>query len=421
MAATLTTYASAVKTVYLKKIREQLQLKVPLYDIIPKTSEGVAGNDITMQLRTGFNEGIGAVSEGGALPTAGNSTYDEATVPTQELYGRLQITYKLMKAARNNTGAFERALTAEMKGLSLNFAHNVNRMLHGDGSGLLALVDMGTPSTALEVDAAYGVANDISGTRLFRKGMRLEIYSAKTGGSLRAGTAVISAVTTTPGTPLYRITIDALPTSTGNSEFIFRANSRGNEFTGLLGAIDADAATTTYKQTYMNINRNTAGNEFWDANFMDNGSSGARALTEELMQEAVDLIDINGDGTCTHIVCDHFQMRKYESLVKGDRRFITKTALKIAGGRSEKQVPTFDNIPILVDKYAVPGFMQFMDVDTFKLYLMNTDGPEWLDDDGAILKNVSGYASYEAILGLLGDLGCERPTCNTSLRDLDVS
>ena len=420
MAATLTTYANAVKTTYLKKIREQLQVKVPLYDIIPKTSDGVAGDDIIMQLRTGFNEGIGAVSEGGALPTAGNSTYSEATVPTQELYGRLQITYKLMKASRNNAGAFERALTAEMKGLSTNFSHNVNRMLHGDGSGTLALVDMATPSTSLEVDAAYAVANDISGTRLMRKGMRLAIHSAKTGGTQRTGTAVITAVTTTPATPLYRITIDALPTGTANSDHIFRANSRGNEFVGLLGAIDADAASTTYKQTYMNINRNTAGNEFWDANFIDNSGT-ARALTEELMQEAVDLIDINGDGTCTHIVCDHFQMRKYESLVKGDRRFITKTALKIAGGRSEKQVPTFDNIPILVDKYAVPGFMQFMDVDTFKLYLMNTDGPEWLDDDGAVLKNVSGFASYEAILGLLGDLGCERPTCNTSLRDLAVS
>lgn len=395
-------------------------MKVPLYDLIPTTGEGVAGDDIRMQVRKGYNEGLGAPSEGGALPTAGNSTYAEVVVPTKEFYGRMQITYKLMKASRNNAGAFERALTAEMKGLSLNFAHNVNRMLHGDGSGALALVDMATPSTSLEVDAPYTVANDIDGTMLFRTGMEIAIWSAKTGGSQRTGTPKITAVTKNAATPLYRITIAALPTSTANNDHIFRNNSRGNEMVGLLGAIDANAATSTYKGTYMSLNRATAGNEFWDANFMDSGGT-RRALTEELMQEACDMADINGDGTISHIVCDHFQMRKYESLVKGDRRFITTTALKIAGGRKEKPVPTFDDIPMLIDKHAVPGFMQFMDISSFKLYLMNPAGPDWLDEDGAVLKNVSGYASFEAILGLLGDLGCERPNSNTTLRDLDVA
>ena len=420
MAATLTTYANALKTSYLPKIREQLQMKVPLWDMIDKTGEGVAGDNITMQLRKGYNEGIGAVSEGGALPTAGNSTYAEAIVPTKELYGRLQITYKLMKASRNNAGAFERSLTSEMKGLSTNFAHNVNRMLNGDGSGVLARVDMTTPSTALEVDASYGRANDISGTQLFRTGMTVAIHSAKTGGSQRTGTPKITAVTKNAGTPLYRITLASLPTSTADSDWIFRENSRGNEFVGLLGAIDADSATETYAQTYMSINRNTAGNEFFEANVVENAGTD-RALTEELMQEAVDLADINGDGEISHICCDHFQMRKYESLVKGDRRFVTTTALKIAGGRKEKVVPTFDEKPILVDKHAVPGIMQFLDMSSLKLYLMNPSGPDWLDEDGSVLKNVTGYAAYEAILGLLGDMGCERPNSNSSLRDLDVS
>lgn len=419
MAANTTTYSNALKVVYLPKFREQLQMETPLYDLFPKTSEGVVGKQITMQLHTGYNEGVAAISEGGALPSAGNSTYDEAIVPTREIYGRLQISNKLMKASRNQRGAMEKALTREMEGLTKNFTHDLNRQLHGDGSGVLSLVDDSSPDTTLEVDASYGVANAASGTQLYRKGMRLEIFSAKTGGTQRTGTATITGVTTDSSTPSYYITIDALPSGTSDGDYIFRESSRGIEWCGIMGAVDSNNASTTYKTTYLNINRSTAGNEFWNANVLDNGGSD-RALTEELMQETIDEAEINGEGKITHIVMDRFQRRKYISLVSGDRRFVPEGTLKIMGGAKVKKTIAFNDIPIIVDKYAVPGWMYFLDRNTFKIYQMQS-GPDWMDEDGAVLSRVAGYAAYEATLGLLGDLGCERPNCNAVLRDLNKS
>lgn len=421
MAGTTTTNVSnALKTVYLPKAREQLQMLVPLYDVIPKTSDGVEGNSITLQLRTGFNEGIAAISEGGALPTAGYTGWAQATIPTREIVGRGMISTKAVHAARSKKGAVEKILTSEMDGLVKNFAHNLNRQMHGDGYGVLARVDQATPSTSLQTDAAYGVANDSTGDQLIRKNMRLDLYSATSAGTQRTGVAVVSGVSKTAA-GVTTVTIDALPTGTADNDYIFRAGSRGIEMVGLLGAIDADAATSTYRQTYLSINRNTAGNSYFDANFLDNAGEGARALSEVLMQNSCDLADIKGSGNITHIVCDHLQLRKFQALVQADRRFVTQGSMKIAGGRKEKPVPTFNDIPMIIDKHAVGGFMQFMDRSSFKLYLMNEDGPDWMDLDGEILSRVPGYAAYEFTLYLLGDLACDRPNSNTTLRDLQLS
>ena len=408
MGQTLSNFASVLKTFYLKPIQDQLNGGTPLLnEIEKKKAKIVSGKNITIPIKIGRNQGVGARGDRGALPTAGNQQYSETIVPMRYNYGRLEVTGPTIAAARNDKGAFIRAIESEVKGMVKDLRWDLNRQLHGDASGCLAMVNQGTPSTSLVVDNPYG-ATDTKGTRLFRggAGMRLEIFSAKSGGSQRTNTAVVSAVTPSG----HIVTISPLPTGTADDDYIFREGSRGIEVMGLLGIVDSYTATTTYVQTLQSIDRSS--NPVWDANVLDNGGT-ARALTGDLIQEAFDEVDITAGEEPNLILTTHETRRKYADLLMADRRFVNYGATLDAG----QGKLAYDNKPIAVDPCCTAGSMKGISTDHFAIHRMSDF--DWMDKDGAILSRVSGYDAYEAVLFLYAELGCDQPNANFDIRDIE--
>jgi len=67
-------------------------------------------------------------------------------------------------------------------------------------------------------------------------------------------------------------------------------------------------------------------------------------------------------------------------------------------------------LPIIPDKNAPTGKIFVVDESKLKFYRMSDNSGEdnglfWLEEDGNMLKYVSGYDAYEAILCLYSNMG----------------
>ena len=167
---TLTTAENALKTVYLDVVANQLNIKAnPLLARIKRSSKDVWGKEIRKLAPFGINGGIGAGSETGQLPQASGNGYVQFVADLKNLYGKIEISDKAVRASANNIGAFVNLLSDEMEGLVKASSFNLGRMLYGDGTGLLATVS-GVSSNKITCDKVNNLI----------EGMVVDVYNEST-------------------------------------------------------------------------------------------------------------------------------------------------------------------------------------------------------------------------------------------------
>lgn len=104
--------SEALKVNYLPALRYQLNTANPILSVVERNSEAVVGSEIRMALRYGRNGGVGNRAEDGILPTPNSRKTKQASFGTKNLFARIQISDKTMKASRNRDGAFVSLLEA---------------------------------------------------------------------------------------------------------------------------------------------------------------------------------------------------------------------------------------------------------------------------------------------------------------------
>ena len=380
MGVTLSAISDILKNQYLGPIREQLNNDIVLLSRLEKDDESVVGKNFTIPLHIGRNEGIGATTDGGILPTAGNQSYKETIVPMRYLYGRIQLTGPSMKASRSNEGAFVRALESEMKGLARDLKSDLNRQLFGDGSGLLA-----TCASASTVNIT------VDSTAKLRVGMKVDILVSATG-AVTAGVAGATITSITSATVFVVNTAPATPASIGSTYAVYRAGARNLEIMGLGGIVaDTDPAGGALQGLAV------ASYPVWKASVLTDSSN--RAISESLMQTAIDTVSQAGDGEVSAIYTTFGVRRAYQALLTTDRQYVNTMDLK--GGA---KAIAYDNMPIIADKNCPANKMYFIDENALKFYRLSDF--DWMQEDGAVLSRVSGSDAYEATMFLYSELGC---------------
>ena len=99
---TLTTANNALKEVYLGVLSNQLNTTInPLLARINQTSSDVWGKEIRKIAPYGINGGIGAGTETGDLPTSAENNYEQFVLSLKNLYGKLEISDKEIRASEN--------------------------------------------------------------------------------------------------------------------------------------------------------------------------------------------------------------------------------------------------------------------------------------------------------------------------------
>lgn len=366
---------NALKTLYLGVVTEQLNTGVnPLLAAIKKTETDVWGKEIRRVASYGVNGGVGAGSEEGELPSANGNNYEQFVLSLKNLYGRIEISDKAVRASENNAGAFVNLLNAEMEGLVKASSFNFGRMLFGDGTGTLC---------TLSVEGSVITADSVKN---LMEGMCVDVRDAN--GIVSGCNAVrITSVDRTTGEVTFDRNITAFVT-TGNTLTV--QGSYGKEITGL-GAIfkstgslyGLDRATHKWMIPYMKEN--------------------VGAITEGEILKAVDYLEETADSKVNLIVCSSGVKRALiQAIVNSGETPVYQT---VAGGFKAVMV---SGIPVVSDRFCPAGTMYLMNTEDFVLHQL-CDWQFLEGEDGKILKQVAGKPVYTATLVKYADLLCLKP------------
>ena len=376
---TFETADNALKSFYLDAVTDALDMKAnPFLAQVQRTTSDVVGKSVKKLVRAGVNGGIGAGSEAGELPTASPNEYLVFETDLKNLYGRIEISDKAIRASANNEGAFVNLLNDEMQSLVKSASFNFGRMLFGNGTGLLARVSSVGEGNVITLNAVNNLV----------EGMVVDFYTSAGGEISSAKGRRILSVNRADKT----ITVDGSnlnATILPASSCMYIQSSKGYEITGLqalfsdeeIYGVDRDCSIM---QPYV------------DSDVGD--------ITESKIQEAIDHIEENSGGKVNFIMCSWGVRRALAEHFKEYKIMLPSTQLE--GGFSAL---SFNGIPVVADRFCPAGTMYLLNTDDFKLHQL-CDW-QWLEgEDGKVLKQVPGKPVYTATLVKYVDMICERPS-----------
>jgi hypothetical protein len=378
VAANLTTLDNILKELYLPPVVEQLNNEI-LYLKRLETREAtdMQGRQANIAVHNARSGGVGARGDAEALPTAGNQGYAVATYDLKYLYGRIQVTGPAMAKTKSDAGAFLRALSSEMDGIRTDLRKDLARQVWGTGDG--KIVACGVTSAAAEV--VIGSREPIDKGQLY-VGAVVDIGTTADSNSLVSAEAITAV---DPSVPSITVTT-AITTTSAN--VVSRAGSYGKEINGLQNIVPTAAGSLG--------GIDGSSNAYWD-NLRAN-ASGAIALADLL--DAFGAVRMFG-GQPSVILTTFGVQNAIFSLHQGQVRY--NEPKNIQGGYS---VLDFFGLPVVADPEAKWGELRVLDERFLKVF-SNRDW-HFLDEDGHVLKWVTGYDAWEAVLARYMQLGATR-------------
>jgi hypothetical protein len=428
MAFNLTTADKILKIDYEGPVREQLNTQKVLVSKLKKNYKDFVGRQAYIPVHKGRNVGIGARAESGTLPTAGSQQYDSLIYTVKYLYGRIGLTGPAIAASKNSAGAFVRAVQSEMEGLVKDLAQDENRQLWHDGSGILTRCTSGADDTGLHVES----------TKFLKAGQTFQCVNGADGGANAHSSQDSDTITSidgpqdaTKGTAFSTDANDVIIADGSRAYSTTTVWKAARELWGLQAIVAAvnpggtgqanglDGAT--YADSYIGQVTRT-GNPWHQANVLGNSDT-LRALTLDLMQQAFDLSDIEGDTFPGLILTNHAIKRRYASLLQADKRYPAGGEITLDGGYKALE---FNGVPLVADKDASLTFtpqqlnrIYFLAMSSLEYHILEDWG--WMEKDGAVLSRVSNKDEYEATMYSYRQLGVNRSNANTVLTDLAES
>ena len=372
----MVTTASAdgvLRSYYLDAVAEQLNKTAnPFLAAVEQTTSDVWGKDVRKPAVYGVHGGVGAGTEDGALPAAGEGGYAQLTATLKNLYGRIEISDKAVRASRSDEGAFVDLLNTEMERLVRSSSFNFGRMLFGDGTGLLGTVS-----------AVSGTTYTLDSARNFAVGMIVDVIGS-TGTDVAKGRTVTGVDYANK-----KVTLSGTSITEAATCGVYVQNSRNLEITGL-GAIFSSSET---------LYGLTRADNPW-LNPVKVASVGT--LTENAVQKAIDLVEETAGSKINFIVCSWGVRRALYDVLSAYRHIDT---VELAGGA---KAITFNGIPVVADRFCPSGTMYLLNTDDFRLHQL-CDW-QWLEgENGRILAQVPGKPVYTATLVKYAELLCSRP------------
>ena len=375
---TIAQASNALKQYYLGVITNQLNTRVnPLLAKINQSAEHVYGREVVKVFGYGINGGIGASDEAGDLPKAAEGKYAKISVTLKNLYGRIELSDKVIRASRSSSGAFVSMLNSEMEGLLEAASLNLSRMIYGDGSGMLAtVVSADDSSKTITVDSVKKIV----------EGMTIQVITSRSSSTPTAtGLRVkninrINRTVVVEGGSLASVAAD---------QVVAVASGLNQELTGL------EKVLSTSSMIY-SASRNA--NPFLMADIDDTTSD----VTETAIQGAIDRIEEATGDNINFIACSYGVKRALQNHLASYRRNID--TMNLEGGF---KAISYNGIPVVADRFCAEKTMYLLNTDYFTLCQL-CDW-EWLvGENGTVLKQIPGTATYSATLVKYAELLCEK-------------
>jgi len=372
MAVTISSAENVLKSVYLNVLANQLNTNVnPLLARIKQTDAGVWGKEIIKLAPCGLNGGVGAGSETGALPTAAGNNYVQFKTTLKNLFGKIEISDKAIRASQNIAGSFVNLLNDEMEGLINASKFNLGRMLYGDGSGFLSTFMPQTP------DGLYYVTD----VRNLMEGMLVDVYTS-------AGRDVAATRITYVDRVNSLIRFSVNPTAESGSLYV--QGSKDKELTGLKSIFNVSSPLYGVDRQL-----NPALSPYV--------KSDAGAISETMIQQAIDSVETNANSKIDFIGVSADVKYAFQEYMAQYKRNIEM--MDIEGGYKSM---SFNGIPLVYDRFIENGTMYLLDTSAIKLHQL-CDWRFLETENGNILRQAQDKPVYTATLVKYCDLICAKP------------
>lgn len=370
----------------------------------------ISGRFCLWPVQVSRNTGHGSGKPGGVLSDPTSEGYRTYTSETRTKDARIKVEGEVLRRARTDGGAFITAVTREMDSMMDNIAVSMNREIHNDGSGRLGQVQatisgsttavvvkwntdlegsaslmsgatalLGKPTMYLEVGDRISFMTSAGVLRALTVGAQNSFYvlavtptTITVEVTLGSGTAVLASAFATAPTAGDWIVRSKSEVVTDYTSTAFMAEMMGfggilsdadvNDGLGLAGSQQSGSYNVTGTATaFQGVA--SSGNTFNQGIVLDNGGSGLRALTEALMQQSLSDSEEINNANVDMIVMPYGTYNSYVKLTVPDKRYTNTTELK--GGHRSLD---FNGIPIVKDRFCVPGRAMFIATDNVRRF-----------------------------------------------------
>jgi hypothetical protein len=324
--------------------------------------------------------------------------------------GAFDISKLAIDATKSDKGAVESALTFQTTSLASDFGRALNRMLFGDGIGVVSKVrasggSVGSGTAALEYPDAntddgrtkdwYGTVNgDLSPLKYIGG-------SSQVLGIGSPGTNV-GTVASTTGTSVVFVNAPAI--AANDSVYIVDGSSGGAGSAEFTGGIRAALSSTTGTSTYLGLARDTQG---WTPSF----GSVSEALSLSRMEDAYLLAkEYSQAGDQYAIFVNRSLFKKYGDILTAMRRSVEQTDL-LGGWTGLEFAAGAGKVGVFLD-YDVPdGEVIILNLDTWTI--AQVSDLDWLEDPNAsALHRLQNTITYQAVMVWFANVICLCPAAN---------
>lgn len=386
-----------LKIYYQGPMVDQFNEEMPIWRGAEKVKNGWDGQQVNRPLRVQRNQGIGATSDGGALPSIGRQGTVQATITAKYNYLRFGVTGPMIKASASNAGSFVRDTAYELEMGYKDLKSDVNRQLSWDGSGTLARVN--TAAVASTSIVIKGREDSEPALQFVQQGLVFDVVS---GGAVIQSGITVNSVSGTPTASTATLTLSA-PVSVGANDTLVRSGSYGYEIQGLLYTLDGGTSTI------YGVNRSTYSQ--YQGNVIDVAT---QQLKLDYLQQAMNAGYQRGGAKYSALYCDINSQRFYQKLLTPDKRY--SNTQKGDGGFSDKNQSYLDwnGLPVVWDKDCPQRFF-FLSDQNWKNYVLAD--LEFADETGTMMIAQVGSDAFEVRVRLFSNLFCDQPAAQAVLKN----
>ncbi len=382
----LTTADNALKNMYLGVVANQFNTNVnPFLAKVERSTTAVTGKQVERLVAVSFSGGIGAGTEMGNLPNSTENNYLTLKTNLKNLYGKIELTDKAIRASNSDKGAFINLLESEMQGLIEAGKFNLSRMTYGDGSGYLCNV-----TTASKNNATMTV----SGVNNLMIGMCIDLYEDGTKVEAMSGARIIDW---NVANKTITLSIPFSQTYSSTKTYsLYAYNSKDKELTGI-NAIFNSSITSIY-------GHNKSDYAYLQGRLVSKTSS---QYTEGVLIDEIDRQNLYYNSTPDMVIMAQDMRQKYLSLLLDTR--LNTDVVELSGGFKAISI---NGVPIVADRFVEDGAMYILNTKLFGMHEL-CDW-EWLSNDkGQILRQKEGYPVHSATLVKYANLVCDKPCAIT--------
>lgn len=389
-----------LKNYYQGPIINALNNEVRVYRACEKIKQGWSGYQVVRPVRVRRNQGIGATTDGGNLPSIGKQTTVQALIQSKFLYLRFGVTGPMIKASQSDVGSFVRSAAYELEQGYGDLKSDINRQLSWNGVGNLAT--MSAAATASATITIAGRESTEPALKFVDVGLVFDVYTSA--GALVQSAITVNSITTGTGSSATAVLVCDQPVTASATDILVRSGSYNQEVQGLLTALDG-LTTTIYnvdRSQYLSYQGNVTDMSAAQLNL----NSMQQVFNEGLRRGSV--------GKYSAIWCDFTSLQYYQKLLTPDKRYTNTTEGDGSFGDKGEFYLNFNGIPVVPDKDCPTRFF-FLPKEVLKMYVLSE--MEFADETGSMYIAQTDVDQFEVRVRHFVNLFNEQPAACAVLKN----